>query len=48
MLKDDTKVLNNMINELTTGAWQDDIGCPININLGVTSDVTRVIIASWP
>ena len=27
-----------MKNELTTGAWQDDISCPINIILGSTSD----------
>ncbi len=40
ILKDDTKVLNKMINELTTGTWQDNIGCPVNINLGSTSDGT--------
>jgi hypothetical protein len=39
MLKDDTEVLNKMNNELTTGAWKDDISCPINIILGSTSDV---------
>ena len=27
-----------MKNEITTGAWQDHISCPININLGSTSD----------
>jgi hypothetical protein len=28
-----------MKNDLTTGTWQDDIGCPINIILLCTSDV---------
>jgi hypothetical protein len=27
-----------MKNELTTEAWQEDISCPININLGSTFD----------
>ncbi len=28
-----------MKNDLTTWTWQDNTGCPININLGCTSDV---------
>ncbi len=28
-----------MKNDLTTGTWQDDISCPINIILFCTSDV---------
>jgi hypothetical protein len=28
-----------MKNDLTTGAWQHDIGCPISIALFSTSDV---------
>jgi hypothetical protein len=28
-----------MKNDLTTGAWQHDIGCPISITLLSTSDV---------
>jgi len=28
-----------MKHDLTTGAWQDDTGCPISIILAATSDV---------
>jgi hypothetical protein len=27
--------------DLTTGTWQDDTGCPIDINLGCTSDAHK-------
>jgi hypothetical protein len=30
--------LQRMKNDLTTGAWQHDIGCPISIVLLSTSD----------
>jgi hypothetical protein len=30
-----------MKNDLTTGAWQHNIGCPISITLLSTSDVSR-------
>ena len=30
-----------MKHDLTTGAWQDDTGCPISIILAATSDVCR-------
>ncbi len=32
-----------MKNDLTTGAWQHDIGCPISITLLSTSDVCCLI-----
>ncbi len=36
-----------MKNDLTTGAWQHDIGCPISITLLSTSDgCCRVIAAA--
>ncbi len=31
-----------MKNDLTTGAWQHDIGCPISITLLSTSDLYRI------
>jgi hypothetical protein len=30
-----------MKNDLTTGAWQHNIGCPISITLLSTSDVVK-------
>ncbi len=36
--QDDNKVFQKMKNDLTTGTWQDDIWCPINIILLCTSD----------
>ena len=30
-----------MKHDLTTGAWQDDTGCPISIILAATSDDGR-------
>jgi hypothetical protein len=33
-----------MKNDLTTGAWQHDIGCPISIVSFSTSDVCRAIV----
>ncbi len=40
-----------MENDLTTGAWQHDIGCPISITLLSTSDirsptVVRLLLAA--
>jgi hypothetical protein len=32
-----------MKNDLTTGAWQHDIGCPISITLLSTSDVSHSV-----
>ncbi len=37
--------------DLTTGTWQDNPGCPINITLVSTSDVyelSKLAQASWP
>jgi hypothetical protein len=36
--KDDNNIFYKMKNDLTTGTWQDDIWCPINIILLCTSD----------
>ena len=36
---DDILGLFTLKNELTTGTWKDDPGCPINIVLLATSDV---------
>jgi hypothetical protein len=33
-----------MKNDLTTGAWQHDIGCPISIVLFTTSDVDCLVV----
>jgi hypothetical protein len=33
-----------MKNDLTTGAWQHDIGCPISIVLFSTSDVSWLVV----
>jgi hypothetical protein len=37
-----------MKNNLTTGAWQHDIGCPISITLLSTSDVDPPRVGSGP
>jgi hypothetical protein len=34
-----------MKNDLITGAWQHDIGCPINIILFSTSDAVHVKVS---
>ncbi len=39
---DDNNISHKMKNDLTTGTWQDDIWCPINIILFCTSDVCDV------
>jgi hypothetical protein len=36
-----------MKNDLTTGAWQLNIGCPISITLLSTSDVLQLLILSF-
>ncbi len=36
---DENKVFQKMKNDLTTGTWQDDTWCPINIILLCASDV---------
>ncbi len=33
-----------MKNDLTTGTWQDNPGCPINITLVSTSDVDQMLL----
>jgi hypothetical protein len=35
---DDNNIFHKMKNDLTTGTWQDNIQCPINITLLCTSD----------
>ena len=36
-----------MKNDLTTGTWQDNIRCPINIILFCTSDVPYIAVVVW-
>ncbi len=43
---DDNNIFQKMKNDLTTGTWQDDIWCPINIILLCTSDVLTSM-SSW-
>ena len=38
--------INKMKIDLTTGTWQDNPGCPINITLVSTSDVSFTYGAS--
>jgi hypothetical protein len=38
--------INKMKIDLTTGTWQDNPGCPINITLVSTSDVNNRIIVT--
>ncbi len=40
----DNNIFHKMKNDLTTGTWQDNIWCPVNIILFCTSDVLQV---SW-
>jgi hypothetical protein len=46
---DDNKVFWKMKNDLTTGTWQDDIWCPINIILLCTSDglISLLLVAGF-
>jgi hypothetical protein len=45
-LQDDNKIFWKMKNDLTTGAWQNNIWRPINIILSCTSDVSLATSAS--
>jgi hypothetical protein len=42
--QDDNKIFHKIKNDLTTGTWQDDIWCPINIILFCTSDLVQLLM----
>jgi hypothetical protein len=48
--QDDNNIFHKMKNDLTTGTWQDNIWCPINIILLCTSDANTksIILSAWP
>jgi hypothetical protein len=47
--QDDNNIFHKMKNDLTTGTWQDNIWCPVNIILFCTSDVNQDSwLHEWP